>query len=269
MIEGLFVVALLGAVVPAHRLLPGREPRRAEWRAIVGGAVLLAAAMPLTPGSISGILAIPWLVVVLARAIGRVAGIWKRRASLAHLADGLVADAAMAYLAVGAVWAVISRVGLRPLDFDDRIVLLTAVHFHVAGFVLVVAGEVLRRRHPSPLTSLALVALVIGIPTTALGFLGVAAAGLIGGWLVSIGGLLIGLGHLRAAARGEFRARGLAATVAGLSLLLTMPLAAAWATASTFAFPFVPLPAMAAIHGGLNVLGFALPVVYAWRGACG
>jgi hypothetical protein len=48
-----------------------------------------------------------------------------------------------------------------------------------------------------------------------------------------------------------------------------MPLAAAWATASTFAFPFVPLPAMAAIHGGLNVLGFALPVVYAWRGACG
>jgi hypothetical protein len=159
MIEGLFVVALLGAVVPAHRLLPGREPRRAEWRAIVGGAVLLAAAMPLTPGSISGILAIPWLVVVLARAIGRVAGIWKRRASLAHLADGLVADAAMAYLAVGAVWAVISRVGLRPLDFDDRIVLLTAVHFHVAGFVLVVAGEVLRRRHPSPLTSLALAAL--------------------------------------------------------------------------------------------------------------
>jgi hypothetical protein len=43
-----------------------------------------------------------------------------------------------------------------------------------------------------------------------------------------------------------------------------MPLAAAYATGTTFGIAFLDVPAMAAIHGGLNVLGFAIPATLGW-----
>ena len=72
-----------------------------------------------------------------------------------------------------------------------------------------------------------------------------------GGLLVAGAGLVIGYGHLGIARTHEGSARVLAG-VAGLSLLPSMPLAAAWATTSFLAIPFVPIAVMAAAHGGLN-----------------
>jgi len=37
-------------------------------------------------------------------------------------------------LAVGGAWLVASRLGMRPMGIQEPIVLLTAVHFHYAGF---------------------------------------------------------------------------------------------------------------------------------------
>ena len=177
MIEALFVVALLAAVVPALPLIPGaRVTGRVSWPR-PGRRHCFEFAMALGPGPCcTGILALPWLVVAIAVAISRLPGIWARRGSLRAFADGLGADAACAFLAVGATWALLSRLGLRPMGFEDRIVLLTAVHFHVAGFVLVLVGDLLRRRAGSGVVAAGLTALVIGIPTTALGFLGVEVA---------------------------------------------------------------------------------------------
>ena len=45
-------------------------------------------------------------------------------------------DAGLVYLAVGGGWTVLAWGGLRPLGFAAPIVLLTAVHFHYAGFAL-------------------------------------------------------------------------------------------------------------------------------------
>jgi hypothetical protein len=85
---------------------------------------------------------------------------------------------------------------------------------------------------------------------------------------VAVGGFAIGLGHIVAAAGRSFAgARGAMAMVAGGALLLSMPLAAAWATAAWLGLGFLSLPVMAAVHGGLNVIGFALPATYAWFGA--
>jgi hypothetical protein len=266
MIEALFVVALLAAVRPAQRLTPRRRALSGEWSAMAASAILLAGAMALAPGPLAGILSVPWLVVTLVGAALRIPGIVRRPFSIAQLADGLAADAAATFLAVGATWAVVSRLGLRPLGLDDRIVLLTAVHFHVAGCVLILAGELLRRRRPSRRISAALALLVAGIPMTAAGFIGIAPAGFVGAWLVSIGGFVIGVLHVRAARRGEFSGHRVSAAGAGAALLVSMPLAAAWATAQSLGVAFLPISAMAAIHGGLNVLGFALPVVHAWRG---
>ena len=268
MIEALFVVALLAAVVPALPLVPGSRVIGRALVASAGAAALLAVAMLVEPGPLAGILAIPWLVVAMALAISRLAGLWARRGSLLAFADGLGADAACAFLAVGATWALLSRLGLRPMGFEDRIVLLTAVHFHVAGFVLVLVGELLRRRVGSAFVAAGLAVLVIGIPTTALGFLGVESATLIGGWLVAVGGIVIGTGHVRAGRRGPATGlRGPLPAVAGVALLLSMPLAVVWATTSWLGVVFLSVPVMAATHGALNVVGFAVPAVFAWRKA--
>ena len=268
MIEALFVVALLAAVLPALPLVPGSGLAGRALLAAAGAAALLGIAMAFGPGPAAGVLAIPWLVVAIAVAISRLPGMWARLRSLRAFADGLGADAACAFLAVGATWALLSRLGVRPMGFEDRIVLLTAVHFHVAGFVLVLVGELLRRRAGTGILAAGLAALVIGIPTTALGFLGVDAAALVGGWLVAVGGIVIGAGLLRAGLRGPVAGlRGPLPAVAGVALLLSMPLAVVWATTSWLGIAFLSVPLMAATHGALNVVGFAVPAVFAWRKA--
>ena len=80
-------------------------------------------------------------------------------------------DAAVAFLAVGATFATIDRLGARPFDFASEIILLTAVHFHFAGFVLPLAGALAYARRPGRWLEIALGAVVVGIPITALGFL--------------------------------------------------------------------------------------------------
>ena len=129
-------------------------------------------------------------------------------------------------------------------------------------------GELLRRRTRSEIVGIGLAGLVIGIPTTALGFLGVPGAALAGAWLVAIGGVVIGVGASFAGVRHPAAgARGPLASIAGVALLISMPLAAAWATTHWLGIAFLSLPVMAAIHGGLNVVGFAVPAVAAWRAA--
>jgi hypothetical protein len=260
-IEGLFDIALLGAVVPGLQLVPGARVDGPRLWIAAAAAVLLAVAMFVPAGPMAGALAVPWMAVAVVLAVSRVPRLWARRSPARAVLDGIAADVACAFLAVGATWAVVSCLGLRPMGFDDRIVLLTAVHFHVAGFVLVLAGELLRRARPIVVTAAGLTALIVGIPMTAAGFLGIAVAGFVGAWLVAGGAFVVGLGHVWAGLRGA----GPAAAFAGISLMLSMTLAAAWATAAWRGVDVLSVPAMAAVHGGLNVLGFALPATIAWR----
>ena len=74
-------------------------------------------------------------------------------------------DAATGFLFVGAAFALADRADLRPFDFSATIILLTAVHFHFAGFALVLAGALAWRARPGPAVGLALApCLVIGDP---------------------------------------------------------------------------------------------------------
>ena len=106
--------------------------------------------------------------------------------------------------------------------------------------------------------------LLVGIPATAVGFLGADAIGLAGAWLVATGGIMVGAAHLEMAFSSDATDRWLAGA-AGLSLAVAMPLAAGWATATYAAVPFLSIGAMAATHGALNVVGFAIPAAWFWR----
>jgi hypothetical protein len=255
-IEALFLAALAFAVVP----LLDRVPPEAALVAVG----LLAVAFLAPTGPVGAALALPWLGVAAAIAIGRGADLSRSTNNRPLALDRLPNAAASAFLLVGAVFAVLSRLGVQPLGIGEPIVLLTAVHFHVAGFVLLTAANRMRPEHRAAATA-STATLIAGIPVTALGFLGLPVAGLVGSLLVAAAGLAVGLLHLAVARAQEGSARALAA-VAGTSLVVSMPLAAAWAVTSFAAIPFLPVAAMAATHGTFNAVGFAIPAAWLWRG---
>jgi hypothetical protein len=262
MIEALFLVIVFVAVPIWFALAEG--PGSMVPNLALAAGLALAAAFALPAGLTAGVLAAPWALMTAFIAIDRLRGLAAGARRPGGVADRIVVDAAVAFLAVGGGAVFVSRLGLQPFGFGEPIVLLTGVHFHVAGFVLPMAGYRLRREWPGRVISTALAALLIGIPTTAIGFLGAAGLNFVGGLLVAGAGFVVGYGHLAIARAHEGSARTLL-SVAGLSLLLSMPLAAAWATTSFLAIPFLPIAVMAAAHGGLNVLGFAVPGTLAWR----
>jgi hypothetical protein len=267
----LFLLAPLVIVPLGFRLLevaaPGSRPPAIAFRTVLPAAGLLIVSFSLAAGPVAAMLALPWLTVTGITALA--AGFRFRddedpfRPRIGH-----ATDAAVVYLAVGATFAVLDRLGARPLGLPASIVLLTAVHFHFAGFVLPLAGALAYRRRPSRWLEVALGAVVVGIPVTALGFIGLPFANWVGAMLTAGGGFGIGLATLFVVPtllRGPMvgPAGGLA-VVAGVSLLISMPMAVIYATGTLVGSTWLDVSTMARIHGTINALGFSLPVIVAW-----
>ncbi len=249
-----------------ERLLGGAE------RAQLPAAVALAVALGVAPGWLAAGLALPWaavLAMMAAAGLGRI-----RRDRFRRSLEGLAADIALLFGAVGAAWLLADRAGWRPLGFPAPIVALTAVHFHYAGLLLpLFAGLVHRELIVVRFASQALVGVVLGVPATALG---ITATQL--GWGnsletgagcgLALAGMAVGLLKVRLALdarRQETRVRVLMG-VAGTTLFLAMVLAGAYALRHVWPVaPWLGLPQMRLLHGSLNALGCGLAGVLAWR----
>jgi hypothetical protein len=96
-------------------------------------AITLSTAFAFPTGLLAGALSLPWMMATAIISLSGLVRVWLR--GLRPLAE-LSVDAGTIYLAVGGLWALFSRLGVRPLDFDPVIILLTAIHFHHAGFLL-------------------------------------------------------------------------------------------------------------------------------------
>lgn len=253
---GLRLVAMPGSA-SAARLL-----RIARSSALPAGVALVIAFL-LEPGPIAGLVAIPWLATaslagLVALQDGRDA---IERGRFLRPGPHHAVWAALLFLAVAGGHATADRLGIQPFGFAPLIILLTAVHFTFAGFGLVLVGALVAGPRPSRWLELALGALVVGMPVTALGFVGVRPAVIAGAWLVAAGGLGIGLALVRSP--GTTGAPRTLRLMAGLALLVAMPLAALYAAGDVLGLAWLDIPVMARTHGALNVLGFALPAVVA------
>lgn len=262
-----FLIAPLFLVPVGLRLLdsatPGAEPPQFAVRAALPAALLLALGFMAEPGPVAAALSLPWLVVTAIVALAAGLRLLRDPARF-HPSARHATDAAVAFLAVGAVFATTDRLGARPLDFPSEVILLTAVHFHFAGFVLLLAGALAYGRRPTRWLEIALGLVVGGIPITALGFIGVPFASWVGAMLTASGGLGVGLATVAVAPDLRPRRARVMADIAGTSLLVSMPMAAIYATGVLLGTTWLDLPTMARIHGGLNAFGFALPVILAW-----
>jgi hypothetical protein len=123
------------------------------------------------------------------------------------------------------------RFGFRPLDFDPVIVLLTAIHFHYAGFALPLVTGLAARRLDSGTARLAAAGVIAGVPLVAIGITStqLKAGPLIeslAAWVLAAAGILTASLHLRLAfGPGRPLVRFLWA-VAAVSLVGSMVLAA-------------------------------------------
>lgn len=229
-------------------------------------AILLTISQLIHPGYTAGLLAGGWLIFTSYLVI-TITRIWRDTENHSSFYQ-YSRSAALIYLCIGAGWAVIDRFGWRPLDFDPLIVLLTAVHFHYAGFIVnwtaATASKMSGRVNPLLWCTIA------GVPLTALGI----STSQLNWWpgfelfgvLVMVtGGIFTAIYHFRLAImlHTGLGIRMLWLT-GGLALLAGMILALSYGFRYYFPFSALSIPQMYRWHGSLNSIGFALPVLSGW-----
>jgi hypothetical protein len=255
-------ILLLAPLVIVPRLLALLPDRR--WVARVAGGPSMLAALPLLgafampAGPTAAVFVVPWLVVASVCALAAVLHGLANLPSIlqpGRLAD-LGIDVALGFWAVGAIFTVIDRLGFDT-GFSTTIVLLTATHFHFAGFGLLGLASLLAGRRPWLRAPVA--GLIVGIPLTALGFVLVSdAINAAGALVVGLSGIAVGVGLLTFAATGMSR---WAARAAGVTLLVGMPMGIAWSMAVLVGASFLDLDTMIRTHGALNATAVLLAVV--------
>lgn len=247
----------------------GQGAARGQWRAALlswlVSAPLLAFAFQQAAGPTAALLATPWLLTTALIAGCGLARLWQapRHWDDVCLAAGLV------YLPIGAAWAVASRAGWRPLDFDPAIVLLTGLHFHYAGFLLPICTALAARTVDGRIAVAACVTVVCGVPLTAVGITATqlgssmaleATAALV----MAVGGLLSAWLHLRLAWRpGPLLPRQLWG-VSAAALVFSLALAMLYGLRAVLPVAWLDIPWMRALHGTANALGFGGAGVFGW-----
>jgi hypothetical protein len=274
-IELLFLLAPWIVVPLANSLIPSLDdsaPQTARqltlrW-IILGAAALATVSFFLPTGNFAASLAGAWLLACVFFALRGLRRFWRYRA---NSFSQFCFAAGETYLIVGGIWLVASRLGLNPVGFQEPIVLLTAVHFHFAGFLSsVLAGltyERLREARWSKLLGVALTGVVVGPGLLALAFLVGPKVKLAAAILIVLGQVGLAAGMARVAlSKVNPIARALLLVSSGC-IVVGMALAASWALGEYPLQSFVELGRMERIHGSLNATGFGICGLIGWLNA--
>ena len=250
------------------------------------GAALAVGALWIGPGRTAAVLAGGWLVVCVLMAgagvVDLISASWPdagggaratftsatstfgRTSSLVRVA------VSVGYLdvAVGGAWLVASRWGMRPMGIQEPIGLLTAVHFHFAGFAtaMIAAGTLqFAERRGEARWLRWLVGFVIAMPyLVAAGFVISPALKMVAAVFFSIGvaGLAVFVRGCGQKAEDP-NARVLLQVAAGC-VFAGMVLAGMYAVADFFGSDVLTIPQMARTHGVLNAVGFCMSGLLGW-----
>jgi len=239
------------------------------------GAGLAVVAMGLPPGRRAAVAALGWLLVCvlmagggfvsLVRILWRDAGGGARATSIVLR---IVISVARIDLVVGGAWLVASRLGMRPMGIQEPIGLLTAVHFHFAGFATAtIAAATLQfaERRGEYRWLRPVVLMVVGLPiVVAVGFVISPAVKMVAAILFSASVAALAIA-VRASGREaeNLTARVLLQVAAG-AVFASMVLSGAYAFADFAGSDLLTIPQMARTHGILNAVGFCLLGLLGW-----
>ena len=171
-------------------------------------------------------------------------------------------------LLVGGAWFLASRFNIHPFRTQEPMVLLTAVHFHFAGFATaVICAAMLRfaQQHGLERWLKRLLPVVVGMPyVVAAGFV-ISPALKMGAGVVfsaSVAALAIALRFLAKHTQSE--SARLFLEIAAVGVFAGMVLSSVYAIADFRGRDGLPIPQMASTHGLLNAVGFCLPGLLGW-----
>jgi hypothetical protein len=209
----------------------------------------------------------PWLATTMCLAMVGLTDVGRHLRGPPHR---LCIDAGLIYLGVGGAWAALHRAGVRPLEFDSVIVLLTAIHFHYAGFLLPVLASLPMQQAPGRLARLAGLGVIGAMPMVAAGITATQLGSgtwleCLAAWFLAATGTLTGVVYVRLA--GKSAHGGLVRVlwgIAGVSLIGGMVLASLYACRFSWPMEWLDIPAMRAFHGTANALGFTLLASLGW-----
>lgn len=231
-------------------------------------AALVPFSFTLPEGPLAGLLVLPWLGVV---GFLTAFGLWRLLPRGTAPRSELAVDAGLLYVPVGGVALVLHRFGLGFLQFGALLVLLAAAHFHYAGLTLPVVSGLGARVLPDSgrvgrVVDAALWAIVLGPVFILVGitFSPLVEVVSVGFFTVAVGAFAVcllrwGLPELDSRPQQALLAASSLSVVASMALALTFGLSAFLGAG------VIDIPRMVALHGRLNVFGFALPGVVGWR----
>jgi hypothetical protein len=171
-------------------------------------------------------------------------------------------------MAIGGVWLVASRLGIRPMGIREPIGLLTAVHFHFAGFATAtIAGATLRfaeLRGEQRWLRRVVIAIIILPIVVAIGFvtspmMKMVAAAAFSVSVAALAGYLWKWAGRTASSQAWIFLRMACATV-----FVGMTLSSAYAVTDYLKSDALTIPRMASTHGVLNAVGFCMLGLLGW-----
>ena len=230
-------------------------------------AALATSSFFVPAGKLAGALASLWFLLCLVLACDGLLRFWNYRfGSFPQFCFA----AGEGYVAVGGAWLVMSRLGLQPTGFVEPIVLLTAVHFHFAGFLsCIFAGLTYDRLRETawakPMWAV-LLAVTCGPGLLGLAFLIGPKLKLFAAMLLAIGQVGLAIGMVRVAKTQPRGVPKVLLLASALSVAAAMVFAAAWALGEFPLQPMTDLSQMEHIHGVLNAAGFGFLGVLGWKG---
>lgn len=264
----LMVLAGAGIFVPAGLHVCRNHPawRGVDWQQVdqlapwlFAGAAGLALSMH---GNALRWLCVLWIVCAAVVALLAVR-LWRSAGGMPGLR---IALAGWLQLSIGAAWAGADVLELSPMGFAGTVVRLTAAHFHFAGFCLPVLAGLAAASDPRRIMRWTGSVCAGGVLLVAAGITvtqmtaDVRAESI----LASAFALAVGFFGMRQA-RMAWRIRSVFLGISSMSLIIAMSLALLYALRPFIPLPWLNLPFMWAVHGSLQVFGFAGCGLIAWH----
>lgn len=257
-------------IVPLGLSVVGDERGSSLFKLIVFiqpvAALITVASFFLEKGVLSAALASTWLILSILIAL---LGLVRLTGRGLQRLEELSVDAGLLYLPVGGAWLVIYRLGVQPFAFGEMIVLLTAVHFHFAGFATPIiagmSGRVLAGRdYPRTLLGFSVFGIVAAMPLVAAGltfspWIGLAGALLLTGGIVMLA--VLTFGWVAPSITSPWRTLLQAGAIASCA---AMVLACLYAYSLATQTLIITIPGMAMTHGLLNAFGFVTCSLLVW-----
>lgn len=251
----LLIAPLLLIPLAFHLISQQQNDFPSNFLALSISSWLLAPAYWSAPGWLGGSLALPYLVYT----------VWVALTSWRMDSIPPFVKVALHCLPVAAAWLLADRTGWRPLGFNPLIVLLTAIHFHYAGFMLAFIASWVTSVADKPwsvvIYLLGLAGVAVGITVTQVG--GPVMVESLATTIMASFGLWIAWQLWRSQldlVDSKLKLHWLL-RFSAIALALGMLLALAYGWRLGYIFPWLTIPFMYATHGILNSIGFALPAL--------